>query len=578
LSVNLLVNPIVVEVAGMLTLGDRFETKVDRSGDHHLWTGATKADGTGVLKVAGKVVTAPRVAWELANGELRPGVRVQGCSSEPACVRVDHLSLHGGGARVRPDRRRAARGSGSKVEVRPGVWKLTVTAGRYAEGQVRRVHRTVHVATAAEAARELAAFVTEVHESPSVASRADRDVTVDEAIERFLTEYLVGEKGRDPGTVQNYRGAHQKWFSPEIGGRRVVDVDEAAIDRVFGRMRRAGLSASRLHDARNLYQPFFRWAKRRRMIRRSPMADFELPTSTHVAREHAPPEVDQLSLYLRTAVEVVPDVAPVLTLGAVTGMRRGGLVSVRRSRLFPRQGKLTVDTSSDGRRVKSTKTRVTRDVAVDPATMAMLQRHCERMDERAAVFGVEVASDAFVFSLAPDCSLPLAADYLTKQVAVLKEHLGISNKRPETIAREDEALRLFRQDAEHRPQGKTGPALRGGLSYREIGERLGRSTKWAFDAVASAQRREQAAERGAVEAFDGSILALRRFTSSELLDAGFNISMVAQRQGHGPQVLVKHYARSRPSADRKAADHLGRVVHGRDRGERGTGTEGERLG
>ena len=51
----------------------------------------------------------------------------------------------------------------------------------------------------------------------------------------------------------------------------------------------------------------------------------------------------------------------------------------------------------------------------------------------------------------------------------------------------------------------------------------------------------------------------------ELLDAGFNISMVAQRQGHGPQVLVKHYARSRPSADRKAAEHLGQVVHRLDR-------------
>jgi hypothetical protein len=63
--------------------------------------------------------------------------------------------------------------------------------------------------------------------------------------------------------------------------------------------------------------------------------------------------------------------------------------------------------------------------------------------------------------------------------------------------------------------------------------------------------------------FDGSILALRKFTSSELLDAGFNISMVAQRQGHGPQVLVKHYAKARRSADRKAAEHLGRVVHGR---------------
>jgi hypothetical protein len=47
-----------------------------------------------------------------------------------------------------------------------------------------------------------------------------------------------------------------------------------------------------------------------------------------------------------------------------------------------------------------------------------------------------------------------------------------------------------------------------------------------------------------------------------LLDAGFNISVVAQRQGHGPQVLVKHYAKARRSADRKAAEHLGRVVDG----------------
>jgi intergrase/recombinase len=82
------------------------------------------------------------------------------------------------------------------------------------------------------------------------------------------------------------------------------------------------------------------------------------------------------------------------------------------------------------------------------------------------------------------------------------------------------------------------------------------------NAVASAQRREAALERGLSFEFDGSTKALRKFTSSELLDAGFNISMVAQRQGHGPQVLIKHYAKSRKSADRRAADHLGKVVHG----------------
>ena len=390
-------------------------------------------------------------------------------------------------------------------------------------------------------------------------------MTVDEAIEQFLIEHLLGEKGREPRTVDDYRRLHLKWFAPEIGRRRVRDVDEAAIDRIFGRMRRAGLSRSRMNHARSLYAPFFRWAKRRRLIARSPMADFELPTSTHVSREHTPPEVEQLCLLLETAVEVVADVAPLLTLGAVTGMRRGELVTVRRSRLHADEGQLTVDAATDGKRVKPTKTRKERKVAVDPETMDMLLRHCAQMDERAELCGLKVAPDAFVFSLALDCSAPMPPDYVTKRVALLKEHLGIANKRPETIALEDEALRMYRQPPKQRRAGQAGRSPAGGMSYEAIGRQLGRSERWATLAVASAKRREAVQARGdrTHTMFDGSILALRKFTSSELLDAGFNISMVAQRQGHGPQVLAKHYAKARRSADRKAAEHLGRVVHGR---------------
>ena len=126
-------------------------------------------------------------------------------------------------------------------------------------------------------------------------------------------------------------------------------------------------------------------------------------------------------------------------------------------------------------------------------------------------------------------------DHVTKRVGVLKEHLGIADKRPETIAREDEALRLFRQTPAAAPNAGPGRAATpsAGCSYAAIGERLGRSERWATLAVASAQRREaaRADRRRRSSTFDGSILALRKFTSTELLDAGFNISMVAQRQG-----------------------------------------------
>jgi hypothetical protein len=45
-------------------------------------------------------------------------------------------------------------------------------------------------------------------------------------------------------------------------------------------------------------------------------------------------------------------------------------------------------------------------------------------------------------------------DYVTRRVALLKEHLGIADKRAETIALEDEALRLFRSSPGPRLPGQ----------------------------------------------------------------------------------------------------------------------------
>jgi hypothetical protein len=62
--------------------------------------------------------------------------------------------------------------------------------------------------------------------------------------------------------------------------------------------------------------------------------------------------------------------------------------------------------------------------------------------------------------------------------------------------------------------------------------------------------------------FDATILALRKWTTTELMDAGFNPSTVSGRQGHTVQVMLHLYSARRRSADRAAADHLGQRVHG----------------
>jgi integrase len=242
-------------------------------------------------------------------------------------------------------------------------------------------------------------------------------LTVDEAIEIFLTEYLGNEKGREAKTVNDYRMLHQKWFSPGIGAQRVNRVETATMDRLFGAMRQAGLSASRLNQAKSLYRPLFRWAKRRGMAIRDPMVDFEVPTSTYLSTERTPPEIEQLSALLTASLAVVPDIAPLLTLGAVTGMRRGELVGIRRSRVLWTELRIVVDTAvTSSKRVKGPKTRRQRIFHVDADTMAMLKAVCDAMDERAALASVSISVDPYIFSLAADCSRPIPPDYFTKQV------------------------------------------------------------------------------------------------------------------------------------------------------------------
>src|ERR687898_999621 len=153
-----------------------FEDQVDRSGEHHLWLGARKADGTGLVRTGGKLYTARQIAWERARGPVPEGWQVKRCSVA-GCVRVDHLRLTPArrppGTKRRSDR--GIKGGGGKTEVRPGGWKVTVTAGRYDDGSKRRLHRMVRADTEATAALEQAAFAAEVRGSPLLERKQDRD-------------------------------------------------------------------------------------------------------------------------------------------------------------------------------------------------------------------------------------------------------------------------------------------------------------------------------------------------------------------------------------------------------------------
>lgn len=82
-------------------LHERFEAKVDRSGECHLWTGST-VRGYGQIREGGegsRMRKVHHIALELVGIEVPPGMTVdhvwaRGCRHKN-CVRVDHLEVVG---------------------------------------------------------------------------------------------------------------------------------------------------------------------------------------------------------------------------------------------------------------------------------------------------------------------------------------------------------------------------------------------------------------------------------------------------------------------------------------------------
>ena len=460
-----------------------------------MWLGARTSGGSGQLRVDGKLINACRAAWELENGPVPNGAKVRSCVDEPACVRLEHLRLDSAAlSPAAPSKQRSPRGAGSIAVISPGVWKIGITAGVDRHGQRRRTFRTVH-GTRKDAAKALATLVTETGDGHRLLGRIDRQLTVDSLITWYL-DFAREDRGLDHSTLTGYEAAYTRWLKEPIGHKRASAITMAQLDKTFGRMRRAGLSRSRMNNARALLSGAFKWGKRHGKVTRNPVDGFELPTSTHTPRHTTAPELDDLLRLLAAADEHDELLAPILKLGATTGLRRGELSGLRRDRLHLDRQELIVDNAiNDAGGVvveKQTKTRSRRVVSLDHATAGLLQQHLDDMDARASMCGVAVASNGFVFSLDPTCCTPLRPELLTRRMRQLRKQHGLA-------------------------EGN----------------------------------------------FDATILALRKWTTSELMDAGFNPAAVSGRQGHTVQVMLHHYSTRRQSADKAAADHLGQRIHGR---------------
>ncbi|MBT2393614.1 tyrosine-type recombinase/integrase [Streptomyces sp. ISL-1] len=130
-----------------------------------------------------------------------------------------------------------------------------------------------------------------------------------------------------------------------------------------------------------------------------------------------------------------------LFMTMVTGSRRGEMCALRWSDISLDRLELFVKHSTNGRRIKDTKTHQRRRQAIDVITRAALQAHRARAEERCKVLGGELGRDAFVFSGAADSSLPLKPPSVSRRYRRLVKKLKIHTHRLKDLLAYNDELR-----------------------------------------------------------------------------------------------------------------------------------------
>jgi integrase len=270
-------------------------------------------------------------------------------------------------------------------------------------------------------------------------------------MDRYLEVVDVG-----PTTLARYEGIIRNHIRPALGPLQVSRLDGDLLDRFYAQLRicrlRCGGKAliehrlrgkhecddrCRPHDCKPLSSSSIRAthfilraslnrAVRWRWLNHNPIASAEPPPP--VRSNPSPPSADEAARLLAEAWKD-PDWGAFVWTAMTTGARRGELCSLQRQDVDLDGGVLFVRTGlkvvKGGVIRRDTKTHQQRRIALDPETIIVLREHLERVDKRAATLGLKVGSDAYLFSLSPDASEPLAPDTATQRYERMANRLGI---------------------------------------------------------------------------------------------------------------------------------------------------------
>jgi integrase len=263
---------------------------------------------------------------------------------------------------------------------------------------------------------------------------ARTNATVGELLDRWLELATVDFS---PKTTLEVSGSIARYLRPALGDVPLNKLTPASLDRYYRSLLTGGgrsgkpLSPATIRRIHGILRRALAQGVRWGWIGVNPAASASPPRVP--APEIAPPSPEQLARLQAAITAEDPELGVFVRLSAMTGARRSETVALRWRDVDLERGVVTISRGivmgPNGLIEKDTKTHQARRVALDMSTVEALIGHREAADERAAVCGVALVDDAFVFSADLEGREPWYPDSVSRRFRESCRRVGLDGVR-----------------------------------------------------------------------------------------------------------------------------------------------------
>ena len=233
-------------------------------------------------------------------------------------------------------------------------------------------------------------------------------------------------------TLHGYELNYKRNIRPTLGRMQVTKVTTKTLTDLYGAHQKRGLAPRSVYQIHACLSSMFTQACRWGWRDTNPAQWAEPPSRPNI--EPTVPTPDEVSALIGEAERSKrPEMARLIFVAATTGLRRAELCALRRDRdLDLDNGVLKVSSSianlpGGPMGEIATKNRRTRLLALDSETVAKLREQCAEVEARAALLHVDLVDDPYVFTDAPDGSLPWKPDTISQYFGRLRERVGLDH-------------------------------------------------------------------------------------------------------------------------------------------------------